>query len=79
MPDLADQDSRARALDELQLDFYAASSRSRQASLLKTVTASLRKWGLDLFPPTKEKVLALGATLKAGNYASAKQYLYSTD
>ena len=57
-------------------DIYAASSRDRQASLWKTIVAAQAKWGLLPYPPTKEKLCALAAALKAGSYASAKQYLY---
>ena len=35
----------------------------------------LDRWGLQPFPPSKETLVALGAALKAGNYASAENYL----
>ena len=38
--------------------------------------AAQAKWGLTPYPPTKEKLCALAAALKAGSYASARQYLY---
>ena len=42
----------------------------------KTITAGLDRRGLSPFPPTKERIKALGAALKAGSYTSARQYLY---
>ena len=41
----------------------------------KTTLKFLNVWGLQPFPPSKETVVAIGAALKAGNYASAENYL----
>ena len=41
----------------------------------KTTLRFLGVWGLQPFPPSTETVVALGAALKAGNYASAENYL----
>ena len=40
------------------------------------IVRALDKWKFALFPPTREKVIALGAALKMGRYASADNYLY---
>ena len=42
---------------------------------LSTITSALGKWGLQLLPPSEEKVIALGSALKAGHYRSAQAYL----
>ena len=33
------------------------------------------KWGMELLPPSLDKILALGATLKRGHYRSAANYI----
>ena len=48
---------------------------------LRTCKAAVGRFGLEMFPPTKESVIALGACLKAGGYLSADSYiqLYRTE
>ena len=41
----------------------------------RTIEAALAKWGLVPLPPTADKLLALGAALKAGAYSAAENYL----
>ena len=81
MPDLPTQSSRDTAVQQLMRGIYAESSapalRGRRGCYLRM----LRLWGLVPFPITQEKVIALGAGLKAGGYRSAGSVLsqYSTD
>jgi hypothetical protein len=42
---------------------------------LKTIKAALAMWGHLPLPPTTDKIVSLGATLKAGGYRSAESYL----
>ena len=81
LPTLATPTERDRAVQELVADFYAPSSRKAIEMKLRTCTTAVRRFGLDLFPPSKETVIALGATLKAGGYLSADSYiqLYRTE
>ena len=64
------------ALDELERDVYAASSRGPNESRLRTLHRALDAWGLDPFPPTLRTVRAFAATLKRGKYRSAASYLW---
>ena len=66
---------RSNALEALDADVYANSSRTAQASLWKTIQAALARFGLSPFPPSVDSVEALGAALKAGAYASSVNYL----
>ena len=75
MPALATTAARQEALDALKDGFYAVSSAPKQRTMEKFVNRALSKWGLAPLPPTTEKLLSLGATLKAGNYRSADDYL----
>ena len=43
--------------------------------MLATVSKMLALWNYELFPLTQAKVIALGATLKAGRYRSGAMYL----
>ena len=61
-----------RALVE---DFYAASAGATVAAKWRTVVKALGMYDFTPFPPTAQKVLALGAVLKAGGYRSAETYL----
>ncbi|CAK0901597.1 unnamed protein product [Prorocentrum cordatum] len=48
---------------------------ARLAGRLKTCANMLSMWGMDMVPLTVEKIMALGASLKAGRYRSARLYL----
>jgi hypothetical protein len=75
LPALAPEEERAEALADFHSGIYAATTRRAMEFKLVTVSAALRRWNLELLPPTCEKVIALGATLKAGGYRSALSYL----
>ena len=75
LPDLSSSVEREAAVDDLVTDVYAASSRPKQMTMWRLVVKALAKWHLTPFPPTREKIIALGAALKAGRYASAENYL----
>ena len=75
LPALASLSDRASAVDALLSDTYAKSSRGVHSALWRTISTALSKWGHSPLPPTPEKVMALGAALKAGGYSSAENYL----
>ena len=75
LPALASSSDRASAVDALLSDTYAKSSRGVHTALWRTISTALSKWGHSPLPPTPEKVMALGAALKAGGYSSAENYL----
>ena len=74
-PDLATDAARDAAVTSLVEGFHAASTRKSRAAMWATTLSFLDRWGLRPFPPSKETVVALGAALKAGSYASAENYL----
>ena len=63
------------AVESLVSDFYASSSRHKQQTMWRTIKKVLDRWGLEAFPPTQESIVAVGAALKAGAFASAENYL----
>jgi hypothetical protein len=75
LPALASEEERAAALAEFHSGIYAPTTRRAMEFKLVTISAALRRWDFDLLPITTEKVIALGATLKAGGYRSAVSYL----
>ena len=64
------------ALELLERDSLAASSRGALEAKLRTLHRALVPWGITPFPPTRAVLRALGATLKRGGYRSAASYLY---
>jgi len=58
----------------------AATTLASSSAKWKTICRYLAKFGLDPLPPSADKVVALGAALKAGAYKSAPTYfsLYRT-
>ena len=42
----------------------------------KTIEAALKRWRFAPFPPTLDKLVALGAALKSGGYQSAESYIF---
>merc|ERR1712194_936208 len=74
-PDLSTAAARSTAVSALVDGFHAASTRKSRAAMWTTTLSFLDRWGLRPFPPSKETLVALGAALKAGNYASAENYL----
>ena len=75
LPSLSSEAERSTAVASLFSDVYAASSRQKQAAMWRTISAALDKWGMAPFPASKMTIVALGAALKAGGYASAEDYL----
>ena len=75
LPLLTSPAARADALAEFHADVYSASSRASLGFKLRTVTRLFADWGVELCPPTVEKVYLLGTSLKAGGYRSADSYL----
>ena len=66
---------QAEAAEALQQDTLAPGTRASTQAKLHTVTRALAGWGLTPFPPSVEKIFALGATLKEGHYRSASSYI----
>ena len=69
-------DDRLDALEALERDSWATSTREAAQAKLRTVHRALEPWGLLPFPPTLRTLRALGATLKRGGYRSAASYLW---
>ena len=75
LPSLSSEAERSTAVASLFSDVYAASSRQKQATMWRTISAALDKWGMAPFPAPKLTIVALGAAFMAGGYASAEDYL----
>ena len=75
VPDLSSSGSRDVALAEYDGAVYAPGTMAAQCSILRTVIRLLEFWGLPLLPLSRHVVRCLGASLKAGKYRSASQYL----
>ena len=75
LPSLSSAAERTAALVSLDRDRYASSSLKAQAALWRTTLASLKIFQVEPFPPSREALEALGATLKVGGYTSAENYL----
>ena len=75
LPQFAGQEDRDLALRHFREEIFAPTTRYVMEQKLKTVVAALKSWGMELLPPTSEKIHALGATLKAGGYRSGGSYL----
>ena len=56
--------------------FHAASSRKTFQGKWLTIEKALKSWGLACFPPSRDSIMALAASLKASNFATADSYLY---
>ena len=75
LTDLSSPHARDAALDDLVEGFHSASTRRAAHWKWTTIVKALQAWGLSPFPPTRDSVLALAASLKTGNYATADSYL----
>ena len=75
MPELADEASRAAALNDYHSAIYAESSRESLGFKWRTILKIFSAWGADPYPPTVDKITLLAASLKAGGYRSAPGYL----
>ena len=76
LPAWRDESDQQRALEELERDAHASSTRESNESRLRTLHRALDAWGMDPFPPTLRAVGAFAATLKRGRYRSAASYLW---
>ena len=75
LPESMSSTEKEAAMKALVDDFYAASAGATAAAKWRTVVKALGMYDFTPFPPTSQKVLALGAVLKAGGYRSAETYL----
>ena len=66
LPVLDSAESRADAVRALEGEVYAASSLRKQTTFWNTILKALDKWSLEPMPPSREKLLFLGAALKMG-------------
>ena len=69
------QVERDEAMGSLQRDVYAPSNQHVVKYRWRTIERALALFGHVPFPPSVQKVLALGAVLKHGKYKSADVYL----
>ena len=70
------RDDQDAALEALERDALAASTRESVHAKLRTVGRALAGWGISPFPPSLSSLRALHATLKRGGYHSAASYLW---
>ena len=75
LPDLFSPSAQEVALAQFDRDIHAASSVGPFNARCNTLNRLLELWGEDLLPLSAHKVRLLGASLKAGKYRSAAQYL----
>ena len=75
LPDLSSSVAREEAVRDLLLDVWAPSTRKAYEMKWRTIVRALQPWALAPLPPTREVIVALGAALKLGRYASAESYL----
>ena len=76
LPSLATPVERDEAIQKLREDFYSAAHRRTMTWKWQTILNALGKWSFTPFPPTVDKLVALGAALKMGHYASAESYIF---
>ena len=79
-PKLDTPEDRAAALEDARAGVLAATTLASSSAKWMTICRYLAKFGLEPWPPSADKVVALGAALKAGAYKSAPTYfsLYRT-
>ena len=75
LPNLTSPHDRDQAMEELVGDFHAASHKRAMKWKWVTIEKALQAWGVPAFPPTRDSILALAASLKAGRYATADSHL----
>ena len=75
LPELRSVAAREEAIGHLLRDVYAPSTRPSVEAKLRTIEKALAIYEHEFFPPTVEKIVALGAVLKAGQYRSGDAYL----
>ena len=75
LPELRSVAAREEAIGQLLRDVYAPSSRPPVEAKLRTIEKALAIYEHEFFPPTVEKIVSLGAVLKAGQYRSGDAYL----
>ena len=75
LSELQDEEERRQVLLTLRADIYAPTTVRAMQAKSKTIRKILSFWGFQELPLTVEKILALSAGLKKGNYRSATSYL----
>ena len=75
LPVWASEGAKRQALEEYHADVLAATTSESHAAKLRTVYRAFARWGCTPFPPSLDKVHALGASLKKGLYRTAASYL----
>ena len=75
VPQLSSPASQSDALLDFDQDVFAATSRESEASKRRTLDLLMEAWQQPLLPLSSKKIRLLGASLKAGGYRSAAQYL----
>ena len=74
LPDLSTSELREAALQDVVGGVLAPTTALAQDAKWGTIVKMLSKFGYSPFPPTVDKILAVGAALKAGSYRSAPGY-----
>ena len=69
------QAAQQAAVEALMDDMSARSDHRARRTKLATLASFARVWDIDLFPPTRYALIAVGPSLKAGGYRSAGNYL----
>ena len=69
-----DEDGLREAKEKFLEDVHAPSQRHVVRAKLQTVERAMAMWKLAPFPPSVEKIQALGSVLKAGRYKSSESY-----
>ena len=75
VPDLSAAPEREAAVADLIQSMYSTKAHSNTVSRIRTITAIFAKFHEVPFPLTADKVLHLGAGLRAGGYRSAANYM----
>ena len=66
---------RDAAVEQVVAGMYAQTTLASNDARWRTIGRILEKFGLDVWPPSADKVVAIGAALKAGCDRSAAGYL----
>ena len=66
LPLLATPAERETVVAEALSSIYAPTTLASNDARWRTISRVMGKFGLDVFPPSVDKVIALGASLRAG-------------
>jgi len=75
VPLLETAEQRDEVVTDALASIYAPTTLASNDARWRTISRILAKFGLEVFPPSVEKVVALGAALRAGSFRSAPGYL----